>query len=62
MDTVSSDHSKVTAHMNSKMLGNHVQDLHKFKLDKIPAWRGEVDTKSSVMYYLPMVTAGPTNI
>ena len=39
-----SEHNRDDTHMNSKRLGQHIQDLHKFKPSKIPAWRRESGT------------------
>lgn len=32
-------HDKIVAYINSKQLGQHAQDLHKLKLDKISGWK-----------------------
>jgi hypothetical protein len=45
-ETVALRHNRTDAHMNSQRPGQHTQALHSFKLDKIPALRKEVDTKS----------------
>ena len=44
--TMSSRHSLMDAPMNSKVLWDSTQDLHRFKTDKIPALRKEVIEKS----------------
>lgn len=45
-EIVSSRYNRVGSLMNSWMLWQNAQDLHNFKLDRIPAWRKGRDTKS----------------
>ena len=37
-EIVSPRHNRAEAHINLQRLSQHIQDLHKFKPDKIPVW------------------------
>ena len=43
-ETVSSRHSRTDAHMNSQRLWKHAQGSHRFKPERVPVLREEVET------------------